>query len=224
MSSGVCQPRMKDARIPAVARIAGFGAHFPQSFPLKTVTDVLTVKVHWPHHSPVTLAKWQHLHARLHAEQPGCGTDAAGWGNQHFRHGHRADASQPNMGLTSWEKAPDGKILKTDVVVAKNYLSTEELESLGRIVNSYLDLAEERARRKIPMTMEDWAKRLDAFLEFTDRDILQTAGKVSADMAKMHAQSEFGKYRIVQDRVFESDFDRAIRGIEGKGRPGNGDR
>ena len=115
------------------------------------------------------------------------------------------------MGLTSWEKAPDGKIVKTDVVVAKNYLSKEELESLGRIVNAYLDLAEERARRKIPMTMEDWAKRLDMFLEFDDREILQNPGKITAKIAKDHAESEFEKYRIVQDRLFESDFDRHIK-------------
>jgi len=90
------------------------------------------------------------------------------------------------MGLTTWEKAPDGKIVKTDVAVAKNYLTKEELEALGRIVNAYLDLAEERALRKIPMTMEDWAKRLDAFLEFTERDILRHSGKVSAEIAKAH--------------------------------------
>lgn len=131
---------------------------------------------------------------------------------------HRADATQPHMGLTSWEKAPDGKILKTDVAVAKNYLSREELESLGRIVNAYLDLAEERAQRKIPMTMEDWAKRLDAFLEFTERDVLQDAGKVSAEMARAHAESEFEKYRIVQDQLFQSDFDRVLKQIE---TPGN---
>ena len=131
---------------------------------------------------------------------------------------HRADATQPHMGLTSWEKAPDGKILKTDVAVAKNYLSREELESLGRIVNAYLDLAEERAQRKIPMTMEDWAKRLDAFLEFTERDVLQDAGKVSAEMARAHAESEFEKYRIVQDHLFQSDFDRVLKQIE---TPGN---
>jgi hypothetical protein len=101
--------------------------------------------------------------------------------------------------------------VKTDVVVAKNYLSKEELESLGRIVNAYLDLAEERARRKIPMTMEDWAKRLDMFLEFDDREILQNPGKVTAKIAKAHAESEFEKYRIVQDRLFESDFDRHIK-------------
>ncbi|MBS1158893.1 MAG: cell filamentation protein Fic [Proteobacteria bacterium] len=130
---------------------------------------------------------------------------------------HRADAMQPHMGLTSWGKAPDGRILKTDVVVAKNYLSHEELESLGRIVNAYLDLAEERAHRKIPMTMEDWARRLDAFLEFTEYDILKDAGKISAEMAKTHAESEFEKYRIVQDSLFESDFDRVLRQVDPMG-------
>ena len=118
------------------------------------------------------------------------------------------------------EKAPDGKVLRTDVTVAKNYLSREELESLGRIVNAYLDLAEERARRKIPMTMEDWVKRLDAFLAFSDYDILQDAGKVSAEVAKAHAESEFEKYRIVQDRLFESDFDRVIKQLEAGGKQG----
>jgi len=115
------------------------------------------------------------------------------------------------MGLSTWEKAPDGKIQKPDVSVAKNYLAQEELDALGRIVNAYLELAEERAIRKIPMTMEDWAKRLDAFLEFTDRNILQSSGQVSANMAKSHAESEFEKYRIVQDRLFESDFDREMK-------------
>ncbi len=115
------------------------------------------------------------------------------------------------MGLTTWEKAPEGKILKTDVSVAKNYLTKDGLEALGRIVNAYLDLAEERALRKIPTTMEDWAKRLDAFLEFTERDILQNSGKVSAEIAKGHAESEFEKYRIVQDRLLESDFDRIVK-------------
>lgn len=116
--------------------------------------------------------------------------------------------------MTTWERAPDGKILKTDVSVAKNYLAKDELEALGRIANAYLDLAEERALRKIPMTMEDWAKRLDAFLEFTERDILQNSGKVSAEIARAHAESEFEKYRIVQDQLFESDFDRIVKQIE----------
>jgi hypothetical protein len=123
----------------------------------------------------------------------------------------RADSRKEHMGLTAWENSPDGKILKTDVLVAKNYLTSHELESLGRIVNAWLDLAEERARRKIPMTMEDWAKRLDRFLVFDDRKLLEDGGKVTAEQAKEFAESEFEKYRIVQDRLFVSDFDRMLR-------------
>jgi hypothetical protein len=138
----------------------------------------------------------------------------------HFAiHGHtaselihkRADSNKQHMGLTTWENAPQGKILKTDVSVAKNYLTAEELDSLGRIVNAYLELAEERAKRKIPMTMEDWATRLDKFLEFDERAILKDAGKISAKIAKDHAESEFERYRIIQDKFFESDFDREIK-------------
>lgn len=114
------------------------------------------------------------------------------------------------MGLTSWKNSPEGKILKTDVSVAKNYLTKDEMKSLGRIVNAYLDLAEERAKRKIPMTMEDWAKRLDLFLEYDEREILQDAGKITAEIAKDKAESEFEKYRITQDRLFQSDFDKMI--------------
>ncbi|MES2737919.1 MAG: virulence RhuM family protein [Verrucomicrobiota bacterium] len=144
----------------------------------------------------------------------------------HFAiHGHtaaeliveRADSQRPHMGLTNWENSPAGKVLKSDVVVAKNYLAKEELESLGRIVNAYLELAEDRARRKMPMTMEDWAKRLDAFLEFTDRAILADAGRVTAELAKQHAESEFEKFRIVQDRLFMSDFDQEVAGLQQKG-------
>lgn len=139
-------------------------------------------------------------------------------------HGHtaaeliisRADAEKKHMGLTTWEQAPDGKIVKTDVAIAKNYLTEVELESLGRIVNAYLDLAEDRAKRHIPMTMDDWAKRLDKFLEADERDILQNSGKVTALMAKSFSESEFEKFRIVQDRLFESDFDKEIKRIEGK--------
>lgn len=143
----------------------------------------------------------------------------------HFAiHGHtapelvvsRADSEQPHMGLTSWENTPDGKVLKTDVSIAKNYLNRDELESLGRIVNAYLDLAEERAKRNIPMTMEDWATRLDLFLEFDDREVLQDAGKISAEIARDHAYSEFEKFRVVQDRLFESDFDKMIALIADK--------
>lgn len=128
----------------------------------------------------------------------------------------RADSEKQHMGLTNWEQAPEGKILKRDVAVAKNYLAKEELESLGRMVSAYLDMAEERARRKIPMTMEDWAKRLDLFLEFAETGILQTSGTVSMEMAKQHAESEFEKYRIVQDRLFESDFDRLVKQLDGR--------
>jgi hypothetical protein len=140
----------------------------------------------------------------------------------HFAiHGHtaaelivkRAGASKEYMGLTSWENSPNGKILKSDVSIAKNYLTQDELDSLGRIVNAYLELAEDRARRKIPMTMEDWARRMDKFLEFDERDILQHAGKVTAEIARDHAESEFEKYQIVQDRLFESDFDRVVKEI-----------
>ena len=123
---------------------------------------------------------------------------------------NRADSQKEYMGLTSWDNAPDGKILRTDVIIAKNYLSKDELDSLGRIVNAFLDLAENRAKRNIPMTMEDWAKRLDAFLEFDDREILQDNGKITKKIADEKAFSEFEKYRIVQDRLFMSDFDKLI--------------
>lgn len=167
------------------------------------ITDIYSTSVDYNRDAPTTREFFAKVQNKLHFAI----------------HGHtaaelimkRADSKKPKMGLTAWEKAPDGKIVKTDVVVAKNYLSREELESLGRIVNAYLDLAEERARRKIPMTMEDWAKRLDMFLEFDDREILQNPGKVTAKIAKAHAESEFEKYRIVQDRLFESDFDRHVK-------------
>ncbi|MBI5002007.1 virulence RhuM family protein [Candidatus Woesearchaeota archaeon] len=123
----------------------------------------------------------------------------------------RADSKKDYMGLTSWRNSPKGRILKTDVSIAKNYLTKKELESLGRIVSAYLDLAEERAKRKIPMTMEDWSKRLDLFLEFDEREILKSAGEITAEIAKQHAESEFEKYRIVQDNLFESDFDKVTK-------------
>ena len=130
-------------------------------------------------------------------------------------HGHtaaelivrRADHTQERMGLTTWAKAPGGKILKSDVVVAKNYLTEAELADLGRIVNAYLDLAESRAKRRVPMTMEDWAKRLDIFLSADERKVLSDAGRISAEIAREHAEGEFEKYRVIQDRLFQSDFD-----------------
>ena len=131
-------------------------------------------------------------------------------------HGHtaaeliveRADAGKEHMGLTTWAKAPDGKIIKSDVSVAKNYLKENELQALGRLVNAYLDIAKDMAERHIPMTMEDWAKRIDKFLNATDREILQDAGHITAEYAKEYAETEFEKYRVIQDRLFRSDFDK----------------
>lgn len=172
------------------------------------ITDIYATSVDYNKNAPTTRDFFAKVQNKLH----------------YAIHGHtaselvlkRADSNKTHMGLTSWEYSPNGKILKTDVPVAKNYLTTEELESLGRIVNAYLELAENRAKRKIPMTMEDWAKRLDKFLEFDERDVLQNAGKISAKIAKDYAESEFEKYRIIQDRLFESDFDREIKAITQK--------
>ena len=141
----------------------------------------------------------------------------------HFAiHGHtaaeliveRADSSKERMGLTTWKNAPHGKILKPDVVVAKNYLTEKELKSLDRIVTMYLDYAEDQAERRIPMTMQDWAQKLNAFLQFNERDLLDHPGKVTAEVAKAFAESEFEKYRVVQDRLFESDFDRMVKRLQ----------
>jgi hypothetical protein len=170
------------------------------------ITDIYAMAVDYNQDAPTTKAFFAKVQNKLHFAI----------------HGHtaaeliqqRADSGKAHMGLTTWENAPHGKILKTDVAIAKNYLDQDELQALGRIVNAYLDLAEERAQRKIPMTMEDWAKRLDAFLEFTEREVLRDAGKVTAEIAKAHAESEFEKYRIVQDRLFESDFDKVVKQIE----------
>lgn len=125
----------------------------------------------------------------------------------------RADHQKENMGLTSWEAAPRGKIQRYDVVIAKNYLTDSELGQMQRIVSAYLDMAEMQAMRKIPMTMADWESRLSRFLQLWDREILQDAGRVSAELAKAHAESECEKYRIVQDRLFESDFDRMLKAL-----------
>lgn len=122
----------------------------------------------------------------------------------------RADAEKEHMGLTTWENAPDGKIVKTDVSIAKNYLKDMELEDMGRIVTAVLEFAESRAKRHIPMTMEDWAKRIDAYLSSDERPLLDDAGSVSHEEAVLHAETEFEKYRIIQDRLFQSDFDRYL--------------
>ncbi len=136
-------------------------------------------------------------------------------------HGHtaaevivdRADAGKPHMGLTTWKDAPHGKIQKFDVSVAKNYLTEPEMAQLSRLVNAYLDVAEDMAQRQIPMTMQDWETRLNRFIAATDREILQDSGKVTAEIAKAHAESEFEKYRIVQDRLYVSDFDAQVLGL-----------
>jgi len=135
----------------------------------------------------------------------------------------RADADQENMGLTIWKDSPQGKIQKFDVSVAKNYLTENEMAQLARLVNAYPDVAESMALRKIPMTMQDWETRLNRFIAATDREILQDAGRVTAEIAKAHAESEFEKYRIVQDRLFESDFDRMLKQIEAIRKPEGGD-
>lgn len=133
----------------------------------------------------------------------------------------RADHKKDKMGLSTWDGAPNGKIQKYDVIVAKNYLSEYELGQLQRIVSAYLDMAELQALRKIPMTMEDWENRLGGFLKLWDREILQDAGKVSAEIAKAHAETEFEKYRIIQDRLFESDFDIMIKNLPSPNKENN---
>ena len=172
------------------------------------ITDIYTTAMDYNKNAPITKEFFAKVQNKMH----------------YAIHGHtaaevifeRADAAKEHMGLTTWEKSPQGKIVKTDVTVAKNYLTEAELESLGRIVNAYLDLAEDRAKKHIPMTMEDWAKRLDRFLEADDRSILHDSGKISAQIAKEFAESEFDKYRIIQDHLFESDFDREIKEINEK--------
>ena len=169
------------------------------------ITDIYATAMDYSKNSPITKDFFAKVQNKMH----------------YAVHGHtaaevikeRANAKKDHMGLTTWEKSPLGKIVKTDVSVAKNYLTEAEIESLGRIVNAYLDLAEDRAKRHIPMTMEDWALRLDRFLEADDRELLKDSGKISAQVAKEHAESEFEKYRIIQDRLFESDFDREIKKI-----------
>ena len=139
-------------------------------------------------------------------------------------HGHtaaevimeRADAEKPHMGLTTWKEAPYGKIQESDVVIAKNYLSEFEMGQLNRMVSAYLDFAESMAQRHIPMTMQDWETRLDSFIQLFDHGLLKDAGKVSAEIARLHALSEFEKYRVIQDRLYMSDYDRFIMELEGQ--------
>jgi hypothetical protein len=125
----------------------------------------------------------------------------------------RVNAEKNHMGLNTWKNAPEGKIIKTDVSIAKNYLKEQELKSLDRFVTMYVDYAEDQAERKIPMTMNDWAQKLNAFLQFNQREVLDNPGKVTAEIAKAFAESEFEKYRIIQDKLYESDFDKMMKQI-----------
>jgi len=128
----------------------------------------------------------------------------------------RAKAELPNMGLTTWKYSPKGKVLKSDVSIAKNYLNKKEIDELNRIVNMYLDYAENQAARQIPMTMKDWVEKLDAFLQFNEYPVLKNAGSISAEIAKELATKEFEKFRVIQDEDYESDFDKEVKRIKGE--------
>ncbi len=164
------------------------------------LTDIYATAIDYNRDAPTTRLFFKKIQNKMH----------------YATHGHtaaeliveRANAEKEHMGLTTWENAPEGKIVKTDVSIAKNYLKGNELEIMGRLVNAVLDMAEVMAKRHIPMTMEDWSKRIDKILEATDNAILQDAGKITAEFAKTFAESEFEKYRVIQDRLFQSDFDR----------------
>lgn len=164
------------------------------------LTDIYATSIDYNRDAPTTRLFFKKVQNKMH----------------YAVHGHtaaeliidRANAEKEHMGLTTWENAPNGKIVKPDVSIAKNYLKDSELEDMGRIVNSFLDLAEDMAKRHIPMTMEDWAKRIDKFLDLTNRPVLTDAGHISAEQAKEYAETEFEKYRIIQDKLFQSDFDR----------------
>ena len=164
------------------------------------LTDIYATSIDYNRDAPTTRLFFKKVQNKMH----------------YAVHGHtaaeliidRANAEKEHMGLTTWENAPDGKIVKPDVSIAKNYLKESELEDMGRIVNSFLDLAEDMAKRHIPMTMEDWAKRIDKYLDLTNRPVLTDAGHVSAEQAKEYAETEFEKYRVIQDKLFQSDFDR----------------
>lgn len=164
------------------------------------LTDIYATSIDYNVNAPTTRAFFKKVQNKMH----------------YAVHGHtaaelivdRANAEREHMGLTTWEKGPQGKIVKTDVSIAKNYLRENELEAMGRIVNAFLDIAENMAKCHIPMTMEDWAKRIDKFIDVADLPILQDNGNVSAEFAKEFAETEFEKYRVIQDQLFQSDFDR----------------
>ena len=166
------------------------------------ITDIYATSVDYDKDSPLTKAFFANVQNKMHYAITG--NTAAELIMD------RADSRVEHMGLSTWESAPDGKILKSDVTVAKNYLKKDELEAMGRLVNSFLDLAEDFAKRRVPLTMEDWKTRLDGFLSLTGRQLLQGSGSVLMAEAKAHAKSEYEKYRITQDRLYKSDFDKLI--------------
>jgi hypothetical protein len=170
------------------------------------ITDIYATSMDYNKNAPITRKFFAKVQNKMHFAA----------------HGHtaaeliyeRADAEKEYMGLTNWANSPDGKILKGDVSIGKNYLTEAELDNLALLVNAYLDLAERRARSHVPMMMEDWAKHLDLILQADGNELLTNAGKISAELAKEHAENEFEKYRIVQDRIFQSDFDKELKLIE----------
>ena len=170
------------------------------------ITDIYATSVDYDRKSPTTIKFFKKVQNKMH------------YAVSHQTAAeiiyNRADSEKEHMGLTSWKNSPDGKILETDVIIAKNYLSKEELEQLELIVTAFLDLAEARARRHIPMTMEDWATRIDKFLLSDDRDILKDAGKISHEIACDKALTEFEKYRVKQDKLYKSDFDLLLEEVE----------
>lgn len=171
------------------------------------ITDIYATSVDYDKDSPLTKTFFANVQNKMHYAITGNTAAELIRG--------RADSGKEHMGLSTWEDAPDGKILRSDVVVAKNYLSKDELESLGRIVSAFLDLAEDFAKRQIPMTMADWAGRLNGFLELTGRDILQGTGSISAEDAKAYALGEYKKYRVIQDKLYQSDFDKLVESAKG---------
>ena len=170
------------------------------------ITDIYATAMDYDKNSPVTREFFAKVQNKLHYAVHGQTAAEVIY--------DRANAEKAHMGLTTWALYPHGKILKGDVSVAKNYLSEAELKDLGLLVNAYLDLAERRARQRAPMTMEDWAKHLDLILQADGNALLQNAGKISAEIAKRHAEGEYEKYRVIQDRLFMSDFDKEIRVLE----------
>ena len=170
------------------------------------ITDIYTTAMDYDKKSPITQSFFAKVQNKMHYAV-----------HQHTAAEliyERADAEKEHMGLSNWENSPDGRIVKSDVSIVKNYLTESELQNLSMLVNAYLDLAERRAKSRTPMTMESWAKHLDLILQADGNELLTNAGRISAEVAKNHAESEYEKYRIIQDRMYESDFDKQLKRIE----------